>query len=241
MRNILVTTPVHHLKGIENLLSTKGTVYYCQYGTKYDVRWWLTNYPIDTILCNPNRQGYILDEYVLGDTKVKTINTCSTGLNHIDTKYCETAGIEILSLTHDRPLLEQLPSTSELAFSLMTVLLRNVYPAICSVEDGNWDYIPFVGRQIRGLNVGVVGFGRLGKMFADYCTAFGCNVYVFDPYKTSTGYNQTTLEDIFTNCDVVSLHVHVSDDTRYMINSDLLSLNELLIVLKINSSFVSFG
>jgi phosphoglycerate dehydrogenase-like enzyme len=52
----------------------------------------------------------------------------------------------------------------------------------------------------------------------NYCKAFGANVYVYDPYVSHTFSN---LEEIFTKCDVISLHVHVTDETKYMINKDL--------------------
>jgi phosphoglycerate dehydrogenase-like enzyme len=86
------------------------------------------------------------------------------------------------------------------------------------VSGYNWDYTQFMGRQIKDLNIGIIGYGRLGKMMFNYCKAFGANVYVYDPYVSHTFSN---LEEIFTKCDVISLHVHVTDETKYMINKDL--------------------
>jgi D-3-phosphoglycerate dehydrogenase len=76
---------------------------------------------------------------------------------------------------------------------------------------------------VKGLNIGIVGYGRLGKLMEHYCSAFGANTFVYDPYVDVP---QTSLEAIFSTCDVVSLHVHVTDETKYMISDKLLGLSQ---------------
>ena len=215
---IAVITPVKHLEGIEKLLATKGNVVYYETASKLEVKKALLKHQIDTILCNPNQQTYKIDKELLGGTKVTLINTCSTGMNHIDVDYCNDNNIKIYSLTKDMDLINDLPSTSELAFGLMMSLLRKIPQGKNHVSKYNWDYTQFMGRQIKDLNIGIIGYGRLGKMMFNYCKAFGANVYVYDPYVSHTFSN---LEEIFTKCDVISLHVHVTDETKYMINKDL--------------------
>ena len=215
---IAVITPVKHLEGIEKLLATKGNVVYYETASKLEVKKALLKHQIDTILCNPNQQTYKIDKELLDGTKVTLINTCSTGMNHIDVDYCNDNNIKIYSLTKDMDLINDLPSTSELAFGLMMSLLRKIPQGKNHVSEYNWDYTQFMGRQIKDLNIGIIGYGRLGKMMFNYCKAFGANVYVYDPYVSHTFSN---LEEIFTKCDVISLHVHVTDETKYMINKDL--------------------
>ena len=84
MRKIAVITPVKHLEGIVGLLQSKGNVVFYEKSTKNEVRALLLQTNIDTLLCNPNHQTYKIDKELLEDTQVKTINSCSTGLNHID-------------------------------------------------------------------------------------------------------------------------------------------------------------
>ena len=215
---IAVITPVKHLEGIEKLLATKGNVVYYETASKLEVKKALLKHQIDTILCNPNQQTYKIDKELLGGTKVTLINTCSTGMNHIDVDYCNDNNIKIYSLTKDMDLINDLPSTSELAFGLMMSLLRKIPQGKNHVSKYNWDYTQFMGRQIKDLNIGIIGYGRLDKIMFNYCKAFGANVYVYDPYVSHTFSN---LEEIFTKCDVISLHVHVTDETKYMINKDL--------------------
>ena len=95
-RKIAVITPVSHLDGIVELLLTKGRVFLYEESTKKQVRKLLTTHNIDTIVCNPNQQTYKIDKELLQNTKVKTINSCSTGLNHIDLEYCKKDNIGIL-------------------------------------------------------------------------------------------------------------------------------------------------
>lgn len=229
MMKIAVITPVKHLSGIEDLLSTKGEIFYLEEGTKSEVRDLLLKENIDTILCNPNQQTYKIDQELLDNTAVSLINTCSTGMNHIDQEYCKSNGIKIYSLTQDYELINNLPSTSELAFGLLLDLMRNITISNNEVKQNKtWDYLPFVGQQMKDFKIGIVGYGRLGKMMAKYCKAFDAEVYIYDPYSDES--NVKELEDLFQICDAVSLHVHVSDETKYMIDYDLLSRNVKFLV-----------
>ena len=213
MRQIAVTTPVSHLKGIVELLSSKGQVFYLEEGTKNQVKDLLLSTSIDTIVCNPNQQTYKIDKELLENTNVTTINSCSTGLNHIDLDYCKKNSIEIQCHKNDYRLINQLPSTSELAFGLMLSLLRNIPKCNNHVSKYNWDYTQFMGRQIKDLKVGIIGYGRLGKMMEGYCRAFGAKTFIYDPYVDVP---QISLEQMFKECDVISLHVHVTDETKYI-------------------------
>ena len=126
MSNIAVITPIKHLPGVQQLIESKGNVFYLEEGNKQQVRNLLLTKNINTILCNPNQQTYKIDQELLEGTQVSLINTCSTGMNHIDVDYCNDVNITIYSLTKDYELIKQLPSTSELAFGLMLSLLRQI-------------------------------------------------------------------------------------------------------------------
>ena len=228
MRKIAVITPVSHLNGIVDFIQSKGEVFLHEEASKNQVRDLVLTHNIDTLICNPNQQTYKIDKELLENTSIKTINSCSTGLNHIDLDYCKENNIEIQCHKNDYDLINELPSTSELAFSLMLSLLRQIPQGQKHVSEYSWDYTQFMGRQIKGLKVGIVGYGRLGKMMYDFCTAFGANVMVYDPYvkeqlSDSFLLNSwcTSLKKLFKFSDVVSLHVHVTDETKYMINKDL--------------------
>jgi D-3-phosphoglycerate dehydrogenase len=228
MAKIAVITPIKHLDGVVELLQSKGNVFLYEESTKDEVRNLLLETDIDTLLCNPNQQTYKIDKELLEGTNVKLINTCSTGMNHIDVNYCNKNNIKIYSLTKDMNLINNLPSTSELAFGLMLSLLRKIPQGQKHVSEYGWDYTQFMGRQVKGLKVGIVGYGRLGKMMYNFCKAFGADVMVYDPYikeqlTDSFLLNHwcSSLEQLFEFSDVVSPHVHVTAETKYIINKDL--------------------
>jgi D-3-phosphoglycerate dehydrogenase / 2-oxoglutarate reductase len=223
LKNIAVITPIQHLEGLLDLIQTKGQVFLLEEGNKFQVRELLLSKNIDTILCNPNQQTYKIDKELLDDTQVSIINSCSTGLNHIDLDYCKKNNIEIQCHKNDYELINQLPSTSELAFGLMLSLLRNIPECNNHVSNYNWDYTQFMGRQIKDLKIGIIGYGRLGKMMKTYCDAFQAETFIYDPY---VNINQISLEDMFQICDVISLHVHVTPETKYMISKKLLGLSK---------------
>jgi len=228
MAKIAVITPVSHLNGVIELLESKGKVFLYEDASKDKVRSVLLNSDIDTILCNPNQQTYKINKELLEGTNVKLINTCSTGMNHIDVNYCNENNIKIYSLTKDMGLINNLPSTSELAFGLMLSLLRKIPQGQKHVSEYGWDYTQFVGRQVKDLKVGIVGYGRLGKMMYNFCKSFGADVMIYDPYVREELTDSfllnhwcSSLEQLFEFSDVVSLHVHVTEETKYMINKDL--------------------
>ncbi len=226
-RRIGILTPVSHLPGVFQLLNTKGEVFQMKNQKVDTIKETLQACQIDTIVCNPNKQSYVLNAGILDDTLISTILTCSTGLSHIDLDYCEENDITVLSLTKDLRVINKLPSTSELAFILMGNLLRKVPQSIQHVSDGGWNYEPFIGRQMAGLKVGVGGCGRLGKMMIHQCHGFMMDVSVYDPYQTCRIKNTKqvdSLEELFLECDVVSIHVHLNEETAGMINDTLLGL-----------------
>ena len=214
-----VITPISHLEGVQDLITTKGDVYLLESANKNETRQFLLENKIDTILCNPNKQSFKIDHELLQGTNVKLINTCSTGTDHIDKKYCVKNNIEIFSLTKDIDLINDLPSTSELAFGLMMSSLRKISKSQIHTSSFNWDYTRYIGTQIKGLKIGILGYGRLGKLMSRYCKAFEADVDIYDPYIFE---EKRSLNLFLKDLDVLSIHVHLNDETFHMINKETL-------------------
>ena len=212
---ILCLTPIKHLDGVYEYLESFGNVSYSPELNKENFIH-LTMNDYDVIFCNPNKQKYLLNQETLGNFS-GTILTASTGLNHIDMNYCKSKDIKVLSHTEDMRLLEQLPSTSELAFGLMLSIIRNIPSSFEDVKVGGWDYDMFMGHQLRGKKIGIVGYGRLGKMMTQYCWGFGMVPKIHDPYK-----NYNNLDSVIKQSDIISLHVHATDETRHMVDKKFL-------------------
>ena len=220
---ILCITPVKHLDGVYEKLQSYGEVIYKPEVDRNELKILLDTTGADYLFTNPNKQNFILDKEVLQFGFLKVINTCSTGLNHIDTNYCKENKIDVWSLKEDYELINDLPSTSELAFGLMMSLLRNIPKSFHSVKDGNWDYAPYVGHQIKGKTIGVIGYGRLGKIMCKLFDGWGVKLLATDPYERIITARGVPLDELLEKSDVVFLHTHVTDDTRGMVDEEFLS------------------
>jgi phosphoglycerate dehydrogenase-like enzyme len=222
---LLVITPVKHINGVAKKLECASEVTYIDDPSLNDVLSIVDNY--DAIYTNPNKSRiFIGKEIFTVGRKLSVICTASTGTNHIDKVCAEKMGVKILSLTEERSVINRISSTAEHAFSLTMSSLRNIIKGHNDVMAGRWDYEKFIGRQMDGLVIGVVGYGRLGGFYTKYCLAFGAKVMIYDPYKNISDVDAEQVNDIsilLEKADVISFHVHVSDETTNMINSNWFS------------------
>ena len=225
MNKILVITPVSHISHVASGLAEIGQVDFLDDPSSRELKSVLQDY--DVIFTNPNKSKIFLGPEILNKAKnLKVICTASTGTNHIDLDYAKKRDIEVLCLKEERKVINKISSTAEHAFSLMLSSIRNINAAHQSVLAGQWDYFPFLGKQLNCLNVGILGFGRLGKKFAKYANAFTNQITIFDPYKKVRNKNYNQVEDLYelaANCDVISIHVHVTEETTGMINNRFLN------------------
>ncbi|MBF0445057.1 MAG: hydroxyacid dehydrogenase [Magnetococcales bacterium] len=217
---ILVITPVRHIKGVAEILEDAGDVTYLDHPTLAEVVRTIPGYQV--VFTNPNKSNVFLGREVLGAAdELQVICTASTGTNHIDKPLVAKLGLKIISLTEERSFINKISSTAEHAFALMMASLRHVPSSFDSVKQDEWDYTKFIGRQMDHLTIGVIGYGRLGGMFSRYCHAFGAKVLVYDPFKTveNPDHKQCGLNDLLPHSDVIAIHVHATEETRDMVNS----------------------
>ena len=178
----------------------------------------------DALYTNPNKSKVFIGPAVIDAARnLKVICTASTGTNHIDKSYAAEKGLPILALTEEREVISRISSTAELAFALTMAGLRHVVRSHNAVLRGEWDYTRYIGRQMNCLTIGVIGYGRLGAMYARYCQAFGSRVLVYDPYKTVDREGLEQVKDLsllLRDSDVIAIHVHVTDETQGMMNAE---------------------
>ena len=221
---ILIITPTKHILGVKKRLKKIGSLTFMDDPKKKDVLEIIGKY--DAIFTNPNKSKVYLDNSVFSRAKnLKVICTASTGTNHINKKHAKEFGIKIISLTEERKVIQKISSTAEHAFALALASVRNIPSADKSVEAGEWNYENFIGRQMNKMTVGVIGYGRLGSMFAGYALSFGSKVLVYDPYKKvkEKGIEQSAdLKELFSKSDIISIHVHVNEETINLINKAVL-------------------
>jgi len=218
---ILVITPVRHITGVATMLESIGVVTYLDDPSSTEVIAVIGAY--DAIYTNPNKSKVFIGKEVIdAGSKLKVICTASTGTNHIDKTYVAEKGLPILALTEEREVITRISSTAELAFALTMAGLRHVVRSHNAVLTGEWDYTRYIGRQMNGLTIGVIGYGRLGTMYSHYCQAFDSRVLIYDPYKKvdRIGLVQVPdLSELLRASDVIAIHVHVTNETLGMMNA----------------------
>ncbi len=165
------------------------------------------------------RLGHQVDDEVFrAGQHLKAVVTATTGLDHIDLDAAKRSRVEVLSLRGERAFLDTITATAEHTWGLLLSLVRYIPWAHEHVCQGYWDRDLFKGRELAGKTLGIVGYGRLGRMVARYGLAFGMPVYVSDPSKpTDTDVTYASLHELLSQSDVVSLHVPLSPSTEGMI------------------------
>lgn len=152
----------------------------------------------------------------------------ATGIDSVDVEYCEQQGIKILSLK-DRKFakkLHEFSSTSEIFFWHLLSLVRNCDIASRSVRSGFWDRNEFIGSNLRGLTLGILGFGRLGKQVANIGTSLGMKVIFFDKnnnLRSSLKHKRVrNLSELIKNTNILSINVDFSFENLNLIDNLIL-------------------
>jgi D-3-phosphoglycerate dehydrogenase len=146
------------------------------------------------------------------------IVTATTGLDHIDLPECERRGITVLSLQGETQFLETIPATAEHTWGLMLALLRHIPWAFTDVKAGRWDRMEWKGGELRGRKLGILGAGRVGSQILGYANAFGMDVRSYDRDSTMS------LDDFMGHCEILTIHLPLTEETRMMIGARELAL-----------------
>jgi D-3-phosphoglycerate dehydrogenase len=157
-------------------------------------------------------------EIMAAAPRLEVIVTPTTGLNHIDLEEAGRRGIQVLSLRGESVFLQDVRATAEHTLALMLTLLRHIPTALVHVRDGGWNRDLFKGRELYGKTVGIIGYGRLGRVVARYLKAFDICVLTTDPNvnvnSIEPGVTSVSLPQLLRGADLVTLHVNLCDETR---------------------------
>lgn len=165
------------------------------------------------------RLGYEIDEdFLRRACNLKVIVTATTGLDHIDLQYASGRGIHVLSLKGETQFLRTVTATAEHTWGLVLSLLRKLPFAFQDVLSGSWERNRFKGTELKGKTLGIIGYGRLGRMVATYGKAFGMRVVAHDPHAKDEDIELLDLGMLLAVSDIVSLHVPLADTTHNLID-----------------------
>jgi len=166
-----------------------------------------------------------IDYEILDQAKrLKVIATPSTGTDHIDRDTACAKGIDIIDIAKEYDLLNSFTATAEMAWALLLACIRGLAPAIDDAKSGKWSRQKFTGVQLAEKTLGILGFGRLGKMVAEYGKAFGMRVIACDLKEFSReGVEKVDFDTLLKDADVLSLHIHLNKDNQDLINRNAIS------------------
>lgn len=165
---------------------------------------------------------------------VKTVALRCAGFNNIDIKYI-CGKLHVVYVPAYSPY-----AVAEHAMALLLTSIRRIHKAYIRSRDFNFSLSGLTGFDLYGKTVGVIGTGRIGRVFIDICRGFGMKVLAFDKFPTPNLDNgdtikYATLEELFSNSDIISLHCPLTEDTYHIIDEKALSICKKGVVL-INTS-----
>jgi len=180
----------------------------------------------DGLICFPYDS---IDKQIINSAKkLKIISTYSVGFDHIDIKYAKKKKIKI-GYTPD--VLTN--ATAELTISLMLDLLRRITEGDRLIRKNNWTEIfgayDYVGRDVSGKTIGILGMGRIGKSVAMKALGLGMNVIYHNrkpmskKMEISLKSKYVSLNNLFKKSDVLTIHIPYSKETHHLVDSSLLS------------------
>jgi D-lactate dehydrogenase len=165
---------------------------------------------------------------------IKLIILRSAGFNNVDLEATKKAGIVVVRVPAYSP-----HAVAEHAVALIMTLNRKTHKAYNRVREGNFSLDKLVGFDLYQKTVGVIGTGKIGEAFARIMLGFGCKVIAYDIVQNqdlvASGINYCSLDDIFKQSDVISLHCPLNEKTRHLIDNQAIDKMKMGVML-INTS-----
>jgi D-3-phosphoglycerate dehydrogenase len=170
------------------------------------------------------RSEKVTPEIIDALPKLKVIIRAGAGFNTIDTKYARKKGIDVMNTPGANS-----NGVAEEVLALMLADARHLIAADASTRRGEWEKKKFMGRELAGKTVGIVGLGNIGRLVAKRLVGFDCTLLGYDPDISAERAREmnvslTDLETLFKQSDYITLHIPENDETRGLVGAKLLSL-----------------
>ncbi|MBI3313977.1 MAG: phosphoglycerate dehydrogenase [Candidatus Omnitrophica bacterium] len=156
--------------------------------------------------------------------KLRVIGRAGVGVDNVDLEAATKRGIIVMNTPEGNTI-----STAEQTFSLLMSLARNIPQAVSSVKAGQWKRQDFLGTELNGKVLGVIGFGRIGREVTKRASAFGMRVVVFDPFISKASVKEYPVEfkdlkSLLKIADFITVHTPLTPETKYILNSETFKL-----------------
>ena len=164
------------------------------------------------------RSGTIVDRDLLDSAKkLKIVARAGVGIDNVDVDYASSKGVIVVNAPFGNT-----NSAAEHTMALLLSFCRNITNANASLKSGEWKRAPFTGHELKGKTAGVIGLGKVGGRVATRLKVFECDVLACDPYISvkrahDLGVKLVSHDEIYKNCDVITVHTPLNEETRGMI------------------------
>lgn len=170
----------------------------------------------------------------LKEAGVRLIALRCAGYNHVDLHAAHELGLPVVRVPEYSPY-----AVAEHALALLLAVNRHIHKAYVRVRENNFTLHGLMGFDLRGKTVGVIGTGKIGKVFCDLLTGFGCEVIAHDPFPNAElvnrGVSYVELPELMHRSKVISLHCPLTPSTHHIIDDETLAFCEEGVVL-VNTS-----
>lgn len=169
-------------------------------------------YDVVCIFVNDDASKEVIEK--LYENGVKLIALRCAGYNNVDLSAC-FGKIHVVHVPAYSPY-----AVAEHTMALLLTSLRRVHKAYNRTRDYNFSLDGLTGFNLYGKTVGVIGTGRIGRIFIDICKGFGMNVLAYDKFPVpNSNLNYVSLDEIFSQSDIISLHCPLTEETKHLINA----------------------
>jgi D-3-phosphoglycerate dehydrogenase len=153
-------------------------------------------------------------------SNLKVIGRAGVGVDNVDLDVATKNKILVMNTP-----LGNLEATAELTVGLMFSLFRHIHNANASTHEGKWEKAKFMGTELKGKTLGIVGFGNIGQRVAEICKVIGMQILTnsdsaSDEVLNSFGAKKVSTEELLSSSDVLSLHTKLNDQTKNMLNKE---------------------
>jgi len=180
------------------------------------------------VFVNDDINSFVIDKlYEMG---IRLIALRCAGYNNVDVQYAY-GKVHVVRVPAYSPY-----AVAEHAMALLLTSIRRIHKAYIRTKDFNFRLEGLTGFDLHGKTVGVIGTGKIGRIFIDICRGFGMNVIAYDKFPAKdSGIEYVSLEELWSRADIISLHCPLTDENRHMINSETIAQMKKGVVI-INTS-----
>jgi D-3-phosphoglycerate dehydrogenase len=165
----------------------------------------------------------VSDKVLEAATNLRVIGRAGIGVDNVDTKAASARGVIVMNTPYGNSI-----TTAEHAISMMLALARQIPAANASTQAGKWEKSKFMGVELYGKTLGVIGCGNIGGIVADRALGLKMKVIAFDPFLSperavAIGVEKVDLDTLLKRADFISLHTPLTDKTRNILNATALA------------------